>query len=183
VTERLGGNAFVPVDEDGEPIISNDWEDPQFHEEFVEEYGRTINDPKLKEADENFTSDLYDDTYLNMEVTLQRQGAEVQFERVMKQLREKDGLPIGTAHDNPILDTRMNKVEFHDGHKALLVAKNAIAENLFAQIDNKGNRHVLFQEIWTINPTASKSCNRTLSSPIAPGRDVEEKRPSDGSCW
>ena len=70
----------------------------------------------------------------------------MQFGRVVKRLRDKDGLPIGTANDNPILDTRMYEVEFQDGYRASLAA-NAIAENLFAQIDNEGNRHVLFQEI------------------------------------
>ena len=146
IAERLGGNDFVPIDEDGERIIPDDWDDPQFNEEFVEEYGQTINDPKLKVADADFTPDVYNDTYLNMELTLSRQGPEVQFGRVVKRLRDNDGLPIGTAHDNPILDTRMYEVEFQDGHKASMAA-NAIAENLFAQIDNEGNRHVLFQAI------------------------------------
>ena len=40
----------------------------------------------------------------------------------------------------------MYKLEFQDGHRALL-ATNAIAENLFAQIDDEGNRHILFAEI------------------------------------
>jgi hypothetical protein len=40
----------------------------------------------------------------------------------------------------------MNEVEFQDGYKASLAA-NAIAENLVAQIDDEGNRHVLFQDI------------------------------------
>jgi hypothetical protein len=146
LSERLGGNDIVMLDEDGDLIVPDDWDDPRFNEEFVEEYGRTINDPKLKEADQEFTPDTYDDTYLNMELALPRDGAEVQFGRVVKRLRDKDGLPIGTAHDNPILDTRMYEVEFQDGHKTSLAA-NAIAENLFAQIDDEGNRHVLFQEI------------------------------------
>ena len=146
IAEQHGGNDLVPVDENGEPILPDDWDDPQFNEEFVEEYGRTINDPRLKEADEDFTPDAYDDTYLQMELTLPKQGAEVQFGRVVKRLRDKNGLPIGTAHDNPILDTRMYEVEFQDGHKASLAA-NVIAENLYAQIDDEGNRQVLFQEI------------------------------------
>jgi hypothetical protein len=40
----------------------------------------------------------------------------------------------------------MYEVEFQDGHRASLAA-NAIAENLFAQIDDEGNRHILFDEI------------------------------------
>jgi hypothetical protein len=61
-------------------------------------------------------------------------------------LRDKDGLPIGRANNNPMLDTRMYQVEYSDGHKASLAA-NAIAENMFAQVDDEGNRHVLFKEI------------------------------------
>ena len=146
LTERLGGNDLVPLDENGHMNIPDDWDDPAFNQEFVEEYGRTVNDPSIKEADDDFTPDTFDDTYLNMELALPRDGAEVQFGRVVKRLRDKDGIPIGTAHDNPILDTRMYEVEFQDGHRASLAA-NAIAENLFAQIDDEGNRHVLFEEI------------------------------------
>jgi hypothetical protein len=40
----------------------------------------------------------------------------------------------------------MYEVEYPDWHKASLAA-NAIADNMFAQVDNKGNRHVLFKEI------------------------------------
>ena len=88
-------------------IVPDDWNNPRCNDEFVEEYGRTINDPALKEADEEFTPDAYDDTYLRMELALPRDGAEILFGRVVKRLRDKDGLPIGTANDNPILDTRM----------------------------------------------------------------------------
>jgi hypothetical protein len=144
--ERLGGDQLAELDDDGELIIPEEWDDPAFSKEFIEEFGRTINDPALQEADQEFTPDAYDDTYLNMELALPRNGAEVQFGRVVKRLRDKDGLPIGTAHDNPILDTRMYEVEFQDGHRASLAA-NAIAENLFAQIDDEGNRHVLFEEV------------------------------------
>jgi hypothetical protein len=146
ITERLGGNEMIPIGEDGGIVTPDDWDDPNFNKEFVEEYGKTINDPDIREADQDFTSDSFDDTYLNMELALPRDGAEVQFGRVVKRLRDKDGLPIGTAHDNPILDTRLYEVEFQDGHKTSMAA-NAIAENLFAQVDDEGNRHVLFAEI------------------------------------
>ena len=144
--ERLGNDQLAELDENGELIIPDEWDDPAFSKEFIEEFGRTINDPALREADQEFTPDAYDDTYLNMELALPRNGAEVQFGRVVKRLRDKDGLPIGTAHDNPILDTRIYEVEFQDGHRASLAA-NAIAENLFAQIDGEGHRQVLFEEI------------------------------------
>ena len=40
----------------------------------------------------------------------------------------------------------MYKVEYKDAHRASL-ASNAIAENIFAQVNGEGNRHVIFQDI------------------------------------
>ena len=105
-----------------------------------------VNDDSLPEADELFSPDVYDDTYLHMELALPRAGGEVEFGRVVKRMSDKNGLPIGTANDNAILDTRVYDVEFPDGHKAALAA-NIIAENLYAQVDSEGNRHALFDEI------------------------------------
>ena len=79
----------------------------------------------------DYTPDIMDDTYLHMELALPRGGGEVEFARVKKRLRDKDGLPIGTANDNPILDSRMYEVEFPDGHTTSLAA-NVIAENLYS---------------------------------------------------
>ena len=147
LTERIGANDFVQQDDDGNYIFNiDDWDDPAFDADFLKKVATAINDPNIKEADDDFTPDSFDDTYLNMELALLRQGGEVQFGRVVKRLRDKDGLPIGTANDNPILDSRLYEVEFQDGYKTSLAA-NTIAENLFAQIDDEGNRHVLFQEI------------------------------------
>ncbi len=85
----------------------------------------------MLEANQTFTPDIFDDTYVNMELALPRGGGEVELGRVTKRLRDKNDLPIGTAYDNPILDTRVYEVEFPDGHKTSLAA-NAIAENVFS---------------------------------------------------
>ena len=69
-----------------------------------------------------------------------------QYTKVTKRLGDADGIPIGTVKENPILDSRMYKVEYQDGMKASLVA-NYIAEILFAQVDQEGNRHVLLDEL------------------------------------
>ena len=69
-----------------------------------------------------------------------------QYAKVTKRLRDADGIPIGTANENPILDSRMYEVEYQDGTKASL-AVNYIAKNLFAQVDQEGNRHVLLDEL------------------------------------
>ena len=65
--ERLGNDQLAELDDNGELIIPDEWNDPAFSKEFIEEFGRTINNPTLKEADQEFTPDAYDDTYLNME--------------------------------------------------------------------------------------------------------------------
>ena len=83
---------------------------------------------------------VMEDTYLNMELALPRDGDGPEFARVTKRLRDNNGIPIGRAHDNPILDSRVYEVEYLDGHKASLTA-NAIAENIFAQVDEEGNKH------------------------------------------
>ena len=76
----------------------------------------------------------------------QGDSLEPRLARVMKRLKDANVLPIGLANENPILDTRMYEVQYHDGEKASLAANN-IAENLFAQIDDEGNRQVLMDEI------------------------------------
>ena len=65
-----------------------------------------INASDVPEADAGFTPDVFDDTYLDMELTLPRGGGEVELGRVVERLRDKNGLPIGTAHENPILDSQ-----------------------------------------------------------------------------
>ena len=116
-------------------------DDPDFEEEFQ----KLISDKDVVEADDDFTPDSYD-TYVNMELTLARGAETPAYARVTKRLRDAQGRPIGTANDNPILDTRMYEVEYLDGHTASLTA-NSIAENMFAQVDEEGNRHVMFDEI------------------------------------
>ena len=61
-------------------------------------------------------------------------------------MRDADGRPIGKAHENPLLDTREYEVEFFDGHSEAL-SSNLIAKNLFSQIDEKGERHLLLNDI------------------------------------
>ena len=134
------------VSYEGSKPNPSDWadlleDDPDFREEFT----RTFNDVAIPDADD-YTPEILDDTYLGMELAIPRDSDGPEFARVTKRLRDANGLPIGTANDNPLLDTRIYEVEHQDGHKSALTA-NAIALNMFAQIDPEGNRHVLFDEI------------------------------------
>jgi hypothetical protein len=149
VAERMNNvNHVIPGDGD---IQLQDWnkfpveEDP----DFVAEFQNVISDPEIPEEDNSFTSDVFDDTYLNMEIALPHGGGDPedkQFAKVTKWLRDAEGRPIGTANENPLLDTREYEVEFLDGHVKSMSA-NSIAQHLFSQIDEEGHQHVLLDDI------------------------------------
>ena len=147
ITDRLNDEAHIIIE--GGMSQPYDWSDHPFNEDidFVEEFLSVVSNSEIKEADEEFTPDTYDNRYLNMELAVPRgDNPNPQYARVTKRLRDTDGVPIGTANENPILDSHMYEVEYQDGTKASLVA-NYIAENLFAQVDQEGNRHVLLDEL------------------------------------
>jgi hypothetical protein len=104
-----------------------------------------VNDPGVSEAGNEFTPDVFNDTYLNIELAVPRDSDGTEFARVTKRLRDKDGLPIGNMNNNPILDTRMYEMEYPDRRKASFPA-NAIAENMFAQAGDEGSQHILLLE-------------------------------------
>ena len=49
--------------------------------------------------------EVMNDTYLNMELALPCDSGGPTFAKVTKLLRDANGIPIGTANDNPLLDT------------------------------------------------------------------------------
>ena len=81
-----------------------------------------------------------------MELAMPRDGDGPYFARFTKLIRDANVFPIGCSHDNPLLDTQLYEVEYADGNKESLSA-NAIAINMFAQVDEEGNRHVFLDEI------------------------------------
>jgi hypothetical protein len=110
----------------------------------------------------SYLDDVFHNTYLNMELAVPRDSDGPGSARVTKRLKDKDRLPIGKANNNPILDTRMYEVEYPDGHKASL-AENAISENMFAQVGDEGNRHVLFEDIMITKRMGQKSSSKMPS--------------------
>ena len=81
-----------------------------------------------------------------MDLEIPRYGDGPDFSKLTKYLRDKDGLPIGRSHNNPILDKQMYEVEYKYSQKALLAA-NVIVEKIFSQVNGEGNQHIRFQEI------------------------------------
>ena len=49
----------------------------------------------VTEADADLMLDVFDDTYLNMELEIPRYGDRPDFAKVTKLLRDKDRLPMG----------------------------------------------------------------------------------------
>ena len=142
ITDRLNDKAHIIIE--GGKSQPYDWSDHPFDKDFnfVEEFHSVVSSSKIKDANGEFTPDTYDDRYLNMELTVPRgDNPNPQYAKVTKRPRDADGIPIGTANENPILDSHMYEVEYQDGTKASL-ATNYIAEKLFAQVDQEGNRHV-----------------------------------------
>ena len=117
--------------------------DPDFQEEF----SHVVSNDDVTGADDDFLPEVFDETYLSMELATPKRGeTETRFALLNKPLRDVNGLPIGKARDNPILDTRMYEVGYADGENFSLSA-NLIAEKTIAQIYEEGNRHVLMDKI------------------------------------
>ena len=99
-------------------------------------------DPRPKETPDvdDITPDTFDN-YVGADVLLPK-GSEMVTGKVKRRSKDGDGKLQGTAHQNPILDTRMYVVEFPDGEVSEYAA-NVIAENMYSQCDVDGNQFVL----------------------------------------
>ena len=102
-----------PPDEMAKELFDTDGDVP---EPFESEASRP-------DADD-YTPEAYDE-YLSANVVLP-QGGEAKKATVTKRSVDAHGIPIGTRHPNPMLDTRMYKVTSPDG------STNSITENLTA---------------------------------------------------
>ena len=112
ITDRLNDEDRIIIE--GGKSQPYDWSDHPFNEDidFVEEFHSVVSNSEIKEADEEFKPDTDDDRYLNMELAVPRKdNPNPQYARVTKRLRDADGVPIGMANENPILDSRMYEVE------------------------------------------------------------------------
>ncbi|KAL7549949.1 hypothetical protein ACHAWF_013200 [Thalassiosira exigua] len=65
---------------------------------------------------------------------------------VTRRITDRYGRPIGRAHRNPMLDTRMYEVQYEDGTHEHLMA-NKIAKNLYAQVDDEGREILRFANV------------------------------------
>jgi hypothetical protein len=121
-------------------------EDP----EFVKDFTRVIDDTALPHIEDINEVEVVSDPYVGMELSLARSSdGEMIRAKVRKRLLDDEGKPLGTAHSNPLLDSRKYEVEYSDGNVDGLTA-NIIAENMMAQVDEEGRRQMMLGEILII---------------------------------
>ena len=138
--------------DDGERQLQ-DWDEytDNVDQQFIDEFDNSSAwlDDKIPEEDQEFTPNMFDDTYLNKEIALPQGvggGEDEHYGKATKRLRDAEGRPIGMANENPLLNTREYEVEFMDGHTEAITA-NLIAQHLYSQINEEGNRHMLLDDI------------------------------------
>ena len=110
-----------------------------------------IKDPDVLEGSDDHPDDHpseygIEDAYLGMELGIRRDEEGLHHARVKRRAVDDDNRPIGRPSNNPLLDSRQYEVEYIDGTTDVLTA-NIIAENLLAQVDDKGHRHLMIDEI------------------------------------
>ena len=113
-------------------------------EEFLAEFNRVIKGDDLTKSNDHEYG--VEDSYLNMELGIRRNDEGLYHARVKRRAVDQDGKPIGRPSNNPLLDSRQYEVEYSDGTNEILTA-NIIAENLLAQVDDQGHRHLMMDEI------------------------------------
>jgi hypothetical protein len=174
MVRRLGASDFPNEGDKPDPGL---WADLRStDEDFREEFFKVYQDTGLPDAEDEPTPGIADEELLSMEIALPRAGDGPELARVKRRKTDQDGKPIGRAHQNPILDTRVFEVEFLDGETAAMTA-NAIAENLFAQVDQEGHRLLLMDEIidHRRGPDAVSQADAFITSPSGPKRKKTTK--------
>ncbi len=112
--------------------------------------------PVEPEAEKPEVDDYDEETYdkfTSAEVLLPK-GDYQYIAKVLGRKRDESGNPIGKSHPNPILDTTVFEVEFPDG-SVQDYAANVLAEALYAQVDQDGNRWLLLKDVIAHEKEAS----------------------------
>ena len=129
-----------------DPTAGTTLPDPDAFDLFVGDDGETITiDDKLKapEADDYTPEAL--DRYLASEVMVNRDGELIRG-AVVSRRKDLNGIPVGKANSNPILDTREYVIEFDDGSEDIYTA-NLVAENIYSSVNAEGHRQLSLREI------------------------------------
>ena len=128
----------------GEPVIRAD------AEQFLQ------NDPPFAETS---------DEHVGMTIDLPYKG-EKRRGTIVRRKRNESGELIGTANENPIMDTRIYEVDFGEGTYQDYTT-NLIMENLYAQVDGEGKQFSILKGIVDAkaDETAVKKAHGWITMP------------------
>ena len=138
VNSKLGPTLYdIIINSDSREFVS-DSDTPDFTP-YVDHEGNE--EATMPEVD---ISDGYD-WFIEFEVLLPKNGVEMSTAKVISRVKDKDGKVKGIYHKNPILDTIVYDVMFHDGGTCQYAA-NVIAEAMYSQMDLNGHCTLLLKE-------------------------------------
>jgi hypothetical protein len=151
ITQRLDETGFVieNVFESKNVLQDEDLlDDPAYgdgsHTPSDEEYRMELKPPGRLDEDD-IQSDAYD-KYIGAELTVDFGMEGKRRATVKERVRDFEGNFVGRSNENPYLDTSEYIIEYDDGTSDRMFA-NAIAENIYTQVDNEGRHFVLLKEI------------------------------------
>lgn len=121
-----------------------DDEDIEFQERNTD--GSNIFRPDLDSMDYDAPIAEASDNFIGAKVSLPHPSGVLQQATVTQRKRNHDGTLVGTYNENPILNSSVYEVQFHDGTYDEYAA-NVISENLYAQVDDDGNTHSILSAI------------------------------------
>lgn len=84
--------------------------------------------------------------YIGAKVLFPNAVGDEQMGKVVKRLRKNNSASANTGSYNPLHDTALYRVEFPSGFTEKIQA-NIIAENMFSQVDSKGQHWQILKEI------------------------------------
>ena len=104
ITDRLNDEAHIIIE--GGKSQPYDWSDHPFDEDldFIDEFHSVVSNNEIKEADEEFMPDTYDDQYLNMELAVPRgDNPNPQYTKVNEAIKRRRRHPNwdGERESNP----------------------------------------------------------------------------------
>ncbi|KAL7483918.1 hypothetical protein ACHAW6_009561 [Cyclotella cf. meneghiniana] len=113
----------------------------------------------------------YEDQTTLCQLTPKELGDRHKLARVLYRKRDSNGVPVGTTHKQPSIDTRVYEVHLPDGCTEERAA-NTIAEASYAQCNPDGNQYVMLDAImdYRKNPNVSISGNNQVK--IVNGKKV-----------
>ena len=151
----IGDDQYVSTESEFKQFVNEDVRDPReeayeglrqkWHEDPYQVYDLPDIDDFSPDTDDRNNKDIFD-SYLGAKILLPNQDGNKKMAKVIKIVKGKNGNPVGTLHNNPMLDTSECTVEMSDGSSQELTS-NITNQSMSAQVYSEGHHYQLLQEI------------------------------------